>query len=205
MTNTPNEPAATPTTEMPDPRPGLAVAATAIRTLIDGIETADFARPTPCSEFDVQGLLDHITMVFRRSAALGRGEHWSTVEQVQVGSSIDDYTAAIAAADVEQAAAWSDPSKLGAMMEVPWGSVPGGAVVAIYTAEMATHGWDLATALGRDFTIPNDALAVALFAVRQIPAEGRDDPAVPFDDVVDPGADASALLQIAGWGGRQVG
>ena len=37
-----------------------------------------------------------------------------------------------------------------------------------------------------------------------IPAEGRDDPMMPFGPVVDPGPDASNLLQLAGWMGRDV-
>jgi len=41
-------------------------------------------------------------------------------------------------------------------------------------------------------------------AVQFIPADGRDDPDLPFGPVVDPGADASLLLRIAGWGGRNV-
>jgi len=190
--------------EMPDPRPGLAVAANAVQALLKKVETTDFAKPTPCNEFDVQSLLDHLTMVLRRSVAIGSGIHWTTVEQDRVGADIDTYVAEITRAVEAQEQAWSDPSRLGAMVEVPWGNIPGGAAVAIYTAELATHGWDLATAIGEDFTIPDDALAVALSAVKQIPAEGREDPEIPFSDVVDPGPDASALLKIAGWGGRQV-
>ena len=190
--------------EMPDPRPGLATAAAAVQDLIARVDTADFSKPTPCDEFDVQALLDHITLVFRRSAAIGRGDHWTSIEQVPIGDDIEAYTAAIAEADAAQVLAWSDPARLGAVVEVPWGAIPGGAVVATYTAELATHGWDLATAIGEEFTIPDDALAVALVAVRQIPAEGRDAPEIPFGEVVDPGPEASALLKIAGWGGRQV-
>ncbi len=205
MNNTHENPAPTnPPSEMPDPRPGLAVAAEAVQSLLDHVATADFARPTPCDEFDVHALLDHITMVFRRSAAIGAGAHFSTVEQDRVGETISEYQAAIAESATAQDAAWSDPARLYAMVDVPWGTIPGGAAIATYTAELATHGWDLATAIGREFTIPDDALAVALFAIKQIPAEGRDSPDIPFGAVVDPGPDAPALLTIAGWGGRQV-
>ena len=193
-----------PGAEMPDPRPGLATAASAVQALIATVKTADFAKPTPCDEFDVQALLDHITLVFRRSVAIGNGDHWTSVEQLQIGADIDTYIAEIAAAAEAQERAWSDTARLGAVVEVPWGAIPGGAVVATYTAELATHGWDLATAIGQDFSIADDALTVALFAVQQIPAEGREAPEIPFGPVVDPGPDASALLKIAGWGGRHV-
>lgn len=190
--------------DLPDPRPGLATATAAVQTLVSNVETADFGRPTPCDEFDVQALLDHITMVVRRSAAIGSGAHFSSVEQVEIGTAIDDYRAALNEAASSQADAWSDASRLGANVEVPWGTIPGGAAVATYTAELATHGWDLATALGLEFSLPDDGLTSALFAITQIPAEGRNTPEIPFDDVVDPGPDAPLLLKIAGWGGRQV-
>ena len=54
------------------------------------------------------------------------------------------------------------------------------------------------------FTIDDDVLQVALVGAKFIPAEGRDDPMVPFGPVVDPGPDAPVLLQIAGWMGRDV-
>lgn len=190
--------------QMPDPRPGLATATGAIQALIQKVKTADFAKPTPCDEFDVQALLDHITLVLRRSAAIGSGDHWTSVEQVKVGDDMSTYTNEIAAAAEAQSLAWSVEERLGAIVEVPWGAIPGGAVVATYTAELATHGWDLANAIGEGFAIADEALAVALFAVQQIPAEGRDAPEIPFGPVVDPGPDASVLLKIAGWGGRQV-
>lgn len=190
--------------QMPDPRPGLATAASAVQALIATVETSDFSKPTPCTEFDVQALLDHITMVFRRSEALGKGQHFSSVQQTKVGDDIDTYIGEITAAAAAQKAAWADGSRLGTMIEVPWGTLPGGAILATYTAELATHGWDLATALGQDFSIPDDALNAALFAVHQIPAEGREAPEIPFDPVVDPGPGASVLHQLVGWAGRAV-
>jgi hypothetical protein len=57
---------------------------------------------------------------------------------------------------------------------------------------------------GGDFTIDDELLQGALFGVKFIPAEGRDQPDMPFGEVVDPGPDAPALLQIAGWMGRSV-
>lgn len=189
---------------MPDPRPGLSIAADAVQTLLADVSTNDFTAPTPCDEFDVRDLLDHITMVFRRSAAIGSGAHFSTVEQVRVGDDIEAYRSAITAAAAAQEEAWGDPTRLDAMVDVPWGQISGGAAVATYTAELATHGWDLATAIGASFSIPDEALVAASFAIEQIPAEGRESPEIPFSPVVDPGADAPLLLHIAGWGGRQV-
>ena len=99
--------------------------------------------------------------------------------------------------------AWTDPAKLGETYEVPWGEIPGGPMIYTYTAELATHGWDLATALGAEFSVDDAYLEGAYVAVQMIPAEGRGED-MPFDPVVDPGDDAPLLLKIAGWAGRKV-
>ena len=91
------------------------------------------------------------------------------------------------------------------IIAMPWGTLPAVPVLLSYVAEIATHGWDLATATGQAIDIDDDHLAPALDVLRfGLPAEGRDDPEMPFDPVVDPGPDAPMLLRVAGWLGRPV-
>ena len=47
-------------------------------------EGEESKRETPCDEVDVHALLDHITMVVRRSCAIGNGAHFSSVEQAGI-------------------------------------------------------------------------------------------------------------------------
>lgn len=186
-----------------DPRSGFAVVTITARELIAAAEAggdAVLTRPTPCSDFDVRQLLEHLVLVMRRVAAIGNGEHWSSVEEVPTGAGWGDDFGAVAHA---VRMAWDDPAKLEQVWEVPWGALPGAALLHTYTAELATHAWDLATALGRPLVIDDAALEGALVAAKMLPAEGRGAD-VPFDPVVDPGAGAPALLQIAGWMGRRV-
>lgn len=184
-----------------DPRYAFAQVVSALGDLIEGTTSDMLGNATPCPEFTVKELLEHCVLVVRRVATIGKGEHWSTVEQVATdGGWLDDYRAG--AHDIMES--WADPAVLGAMFEVPWGEFPGGALMYTYTAELATHGWDLAQATGRDFTIDDDLLQGALVAIKFVPAEGRDHPDVPFSAVVEPGPDAPILLQLAGWAGRDV-
>jgi hypothetical protein len=76
-------------------------------------------------------------------------------------------------------------------------------IMFMYTAELAVHGWDLSTAVGRNFAIADEFLGGALFAAKMIPDVDRGTEAMPFSRVVDPGPDASLLLQTAGWMRRQ--
>ena len=196
MTNTPE---ITPD----DPRFGFAQVTSTVRGLIDGTEENQLDGSTPCAEFCVKDLLNHLNLVMNRVAVIGNGGHWSSVtdESVAQDSGHGEAFAEAAHAVME---AWTDSAKLEQMYEVPWAEIPGAPLMYTYTAELATHAWDLATATGQEIEIPDDVLGGALMAAKMLPGEGRDDPDMPFDPVVDPGADAPVLLQIAGWMGRQV-
>lgn len=184
-----------------DPRYAFAHVAGALGDLIEQVPTDVLANATPCPEFTVKELLEHCVLVVRRVAAIGRGEHWSTIAEEPVDAGwADQYREGTHA--IMQA--WSDPAILEQVMEVPWGAFPGAALMFSYTSELAVHGWDLAQGTGLAFEVEDDLLQGALMAAKFIPAEGREDPQIPFGEVVDPGPDASVLLQMAGWLGRNV-
>ena len=83
MTETPTTHATTPTTlEAPgpdDPRYAFAKVTDAVGTLIEATGADTLANPTPCPDFTVKELLEHLVLVVRRVAAIGRGEHWSSL------------------------------------------------------------------------------------------------------------------------------
>ena len=186
-----------------DPRFGLAHVVSTMRELIDGTSADYFDRSTPCSEFTVKDLLNHANLVMNRIAVIGNGGHWSDVTGESVAMD-QGHSEAFAKAAHASHLAWTDASKLEQMYEVPWGELRGAPVLFTYTAELATHAWDLATSTGQVIAIPDDVLHGALVAAKMLPGEGRDDPEFPFDPVVDPGPDAPVLFQIAGWLGRHV-
>lgn len=193
----------TPELSPDDPRSGFAVVTDVVGSLMESTTHEQLGLPTPCPEFSVHDLLDHLVMVMQRVAVLGNGGHWTEATE-ELAARDSGHAEAFRSAAHDVMEAWMDPAKLEAMYEVPWGTLPGGPVILTYTAELATHGWDLATAMGQEISIPDQHLGGALVAARMLPAEGRDDPEMPFDPVVDPGSDAPVLLKIAGWMGRQV-
>ena len=186
-----------------DPRFGLAHVVSSMREIIDGAGADQFDDSTPCPEFTVKDLLNHCNLVMNRVAVIGNGGHWSEVTDESVALETGHGEAFGEAAHATQIA-WADASKLEQMFEVPWGELPGAPALFTYTAELATHAWDLATATNQSLEIPDESLHGALVAAKMIPAEGRDDPEFPFDPVADPGPDAPVLLQMAGWLGRKV-
>lgn len=192
----------TPPLDMDDPRTGLAAVTQNIAELMNHVSDDQLSLSTPCSEFDVNDLLDHLVMVMQRVAVIGNGRHFSEAND-ETASRDTGHAEAFRQAARETHETWTDPAKLAETYEVPWGEIPGAPMLFMYTAELATHGWDLATAIGRDFTVDDMYLGGAYVSVQMIPEEGRG-AAMPFDPVVDPGEEAPLLLKIAGWGGRQV-
>ena len=117
----------------------------------------------------------------------------------------DGWVAAYRASAAQAAAAWADDAKLDAMVELPWGKIPGRFAIAGYIQEILTHGWDLATATGQD-TEGDPILAQWSLATarRILPPEPRGGPGIPFGPPVEPPAGAGPYTQLAAYLGRQV-
>ena len=198
-----NETATKPAPPQPgDPRYGYAIVTSAVGDLIASVEPSQLGNATPCDEFTVKELVEHIVLVMRRVAAIGEGNHWSTIDEEAVDSGWHDQYRTAAHAVME---AWTDATKLDNVFEVPWGEIPGGPLFFAYTGELAVHGWDLAQATGQDFSIDDEVLDPPLAGARAaVPAQVRDHPFVPFGAPVVAPAGASTLVRLAAWYGRDV-
>ena len=94
--------------------------------------------PTPCDEYDVTALIDHLVVIANRiTAAAAHGGHHGVPADT-------DWTGA--AAHARAAIDDADPE---AIADLPLGQMPFKAALATYVGELTTHGWDLAAALDR--------------------------------------------------------
>ncbi len=190
-----------------DPRPLFAVAAHLATVTIDGVTDAQLVRPTPCPDFDVAHLLDHLALVASRIASLGRGAADYSIQDGgttgwPAGRIAETWKAAMADAE----AAWADPESLSRTVTLPWATMPGAGVLSMYLSEVTVHTWDLARATGQqpawDPAVVETSLA---FMEQALPADirgGADDAEVPFAPVVATAADAPALDRLVAWCGR---
>jgi len=181
-----------------DPRPNLARVLDQTENLILTTDPADRGLPTPCTDFDVATLVEHLLAVVRRVGVVVRGEPFFSVPRLWpstdwAGDWADGRSgtdAALATADLDR------------LVEVPWGRVPARAAVASYVGELATHGWDLAVATGRRHLLDEQIAASALPAtLAKIPAEPRGED-VPFGPVVPVADGAAATDRLVAWLGR---
>lgn len=182
-----------------DPRPALASALDQIGRLIEVTDVAQGTLPTPCDEWDVATLVEHLQAVVRRVAAVLDGRpFWSVPRTIESTDWVGDWAAGRAAAD----AVLADDAILGREVAVPWGTVTGAGAAGSYVGELTTHAWDLAVATGRTGELDETlALAALPAAMAKIPAEPRGEE-IPFGPVVEVGPEATAYERLVAWEGR---
>lgn len=198
-----------------DPRPQFAAAAETFRGVAAGIDTDRLDDPTPCTDMNVRELIDHVRMAIGRVTAAGQRlplEEWPT-EGTHVGDALAGLDAVI-----DEAVGAVDDDRLTEQVQLPWTVMSGADSVAMYTNEILVHTWDLATATGQDPTFDEGAIAVAEAVMhRELPDPERGPmwedfkeqmpegiPFVaPFADAVPVPDDASPIVRLVAWNGRQ--
>ncbi|MER5677226.1 MULTISPECIES: TIGR03086 family metal-binding protein [Streptomyces] len=125
--------------------------------VVRGIDDAQLAGGTPCREYDVRALLNHLFSVignFRVLAAKGTSD-FSRTEDVVTGdwrARFDDETARLVQA-------WSEP---GAEEGTTGGmAMPARTVGLMVLGDLTVHAWDLARATGQDY-VPDPAVVAEL-------------------------------------------
>ncbi len=186
-----------------DPRPVHARAIAQTESIVAAVGQDQLGLPTPCSEYDVRALLSHMVGGLTRIAVIGEGGDGLAVVPRADGVPDDGWLAAYRTVAARVLSAWADDARLDALVEVPWGKVPGRIAVNGYIQEILAHGWDLAKATGQP-TEGDPELAVRVLAIsRQIlPAQSRGGE-IPFGPVVEVEADAAPYARLAAWLGRQ--
>ncbi len=117
------------------------------------VKAGDMAKPTPCSEFDVRALLNHMLGGLAMLTTAAGGEKAAMPEGDQCGSDPGDVY------DERRQAlltAVKDPGVLERTWEMPFGSMAGGMMAGIAFMEHLIHGWDVAKATGQDTALPAD-------------------------------------------------
>lgn len=180
-----------------------------VAAALDAVGDGDLGAPTPCQEYDVAALRDHVLAWMQMFAATFADPDKQTERaDPAVYRAADD---ARPARQVVQEAASSIAASVRAGVnrrEVEGSSsrMPGSAVAGMYLGEYLIHGWDLRRALGLDWSPDERSCAVALeFLEGMILPEYRGGEHGYFAEVVDVAADAPASQRLLGFAGRDPG
>ena len=125
-----------------------------VAALVQEVRDDQLAAPTPCAEYTVADLLDHLDGVAVGFTVAAGSTADSTVE---AGGPRDRVGLADRLRGLAEA--WAVPAVWEGETEGPGGLVLSNAVWGrIALTEVVVHGWDLATATGNGLVLPEDAL-----------------------------------------------
>jgi uncharacterized protein (TIGR03086 family) len=130
--------------------------------VIAGVRPDQLDEGTPCPDWTVRDLLDHMIGVV---AGLGAAAAGDSRQPFTLGP---DPTAQFDAASAAALAAWRSPGALDRVVDAGPGPMPGRVLAGINLLDTATHTWDLATATGQTAKLPDAVALAALEASRQI-------------------------------------
>jgi uncharacterized protein (TIGR03086 family) len=179
----------------------LTPAARRLAALVAGVPDDALTAATPCPQYVVGDLLDHIgglTVAFTRAAVKDLGEAGSPPpgDASLLG---DDWRTRIVADLDALAEAWKQADAWQGMTRAGGIDMPGEVAGVVAADELLVHGWDLAKASGQDFDV-DDATADAVLGFYSM--FGDDDRGDAFGPAVSVPESASKLDQVVGASGR---
>jgi uncharacterized protein (TIGR03086 family) len=163
--------------------------------VVAGIDPTDLDLPTPCAEYTVRDLLEHMRTGALAFAAAFRGE------QPPAPDNADPLTGVMPAL-AGLVDAMTAPGALDGTVTVAFGALPAEHAARFVALDGLVHGWDLAQATGQPYAPPDELITeVTTFAHQAIDAmreTERFGPAQPAP------ADASPIDALAAFTGRAV-
>ncbi|SCK57544.1 TIGR03086 family metal-binding protein [Streptomyces sp. WMMB 322] len=152
--------------------PLLEGAAAQARPVVHGVRDEQMGLPTPCSEYDVSALLNHLFHVvvsFQSLAAGGSADFSSTPDYLDGGRA--DWRARFDEETARLVEAWSAP---GALEGTSQGmGLPQRTVGGMVLGDLTVHAWDLARATDQDFHPYGPGLPELLEGWRELAPMGR--------------------------------
>ena len=159
-----------------------------------------WAARTPCTEWDVRALVNHVVGANRRYTLLLHGAASGDVDATRPVNHLgDDPVASFLATATELQAAFSEPGAMTRTAHHPAGERTGAQLLEMRILDVAVHTWDLARAIGADESLDADLVALALTLQDSFDAGRRRGafaqlPVTPHDD----GSAQTQLLQLLG-------
>jgi uncharacterized protein (TIGR03086 family) len=185
----------------------LGFAADRLGVLVTSLPDEDLGRPTPCTEYRVGDLLDHIaglTFAFGAAAVKASGPAATMGPSGDTANLPADWRASLPQRIKDLAQAWADPEAWEGMTRVGGLDLPGGVAGTVAFGELSVHGWDLSQATGIPFEPDPDGVPALLELVRRTFGGPDQDAArgTAFGPAVPVPVQASEFDQVLGLLGR---
>lgn len=177
--------------------------ATTIRDLLANTTPEQLDNATPCSQWTVRDLANHMVGGGTAFGQALKGEPMEMFEGPMPDLLGDDPVAAWDGAVKTFSEGIDSPGALERDVALPFGTFPGSVVLEIAKVDLLVHAWDLATATGQPFDPPADIVEPAIGAAQMIiqpPARDGD----TFKDEITPASDAAPIERLVAFTGREV-
>ena len=182
----------------------LTAAQSAVSALLAGLAPDDWARPSPCDEWDVAAVARHLTVGERAFAVALGGTPYdlAAISAAIADVATDELPAAYAVGAVALRQALTDADPAGAF-PTGLGPMPAPAIAHLRTIEALTHGWDVArgagTRLAVDDAVADRGVTHSLALMERLPPDRT-----PFGPPQPVPEGAPAIDRVAGPLGRSV-
>lgn len=135
------------------------------RSVLANVTPDQLADPTPCANWNVGQLIDHLV----------GGQHWARcgvqgapMTETGEGASAGDFVTTFDQAATACLAAFSEEGALERTVNPGFGDMPAPALLGLSATDTLTHAWDLAKATGQDTNLAPELAAQLLGASRQM-------------------------------------
>jgi uncharacterized protein (TIGR03086 family) len=169
--------------------------------VVAGTRREQLDDPTPCPDWTVRDLLNHLINGCLAFAAGARGDPRSIDGEDQTG---EDHVAAFEAASAAAIDAFKEPGAMDKVFKMSWGETPAQAALGLAIADAAVHGWDLTRATKQDMDIDDD-IAEAIFTMtsNMMEPNGSYPRGEAFGEPVEVADDAPIVEKMLAYLGRQ--
>ncbi|MFE1886711.1 TIGR03086 family metal-binding protein [Streptomyces diastatochromogenes] len=172
-------------------------AATALEGVLAGIKPLQLDDPTPCPEWSVRELVNHVVGGNLMFAGIVSGNGPAAPQDHG-----DDLLGAFRSSFSTLREAFAADGVLERTFQTPMGERPATRLVTIRVIEMGLHGWDLAKATGQSFALPEEVVDAALNQLKaMLPADRQ---GLPYGNEQPAAPDASPTDRLAAFAGRSL-
>jgi uncharacterized protein (TIGR03086 family) len=175
-----------------------------LTALVAGVTDDALALPTPCPDWTVGDLVDHLmglAWAFTEAARKSPGAPGTSAPPPRPSATNlgPDWRDTLPSRLDALSAAWKDPAAWDGTTEAGGVTLPAAVMGVVALNELTVHGWDLARATGRPFDADPSGLDAIIAVMSQGSGEGTSG---MFGPVVRVDADASRLDRAVGLSGR---
>lgn len=173
--------------------------------VIDKVDDSQLSNPTPCTDWTVRDVVNHITggaTMFAECVEKGSLPD-ELLGQIMTGDNLgDDWKSAYHTASERARKAFGEPGVLEKIVKLPFGEMPASVALNIAIMDVITHAADIAKATGQTID-DEELLATALEVGHQLITDDFRRPGV-FDAEQPAPAGAPSMDRLLAFAGRKV-